>query len=359
MNSSAEPAPALKIVYAGTPDFAVPALQALLASHHQVVAVYCQPDRPSGRGRKLSFGPVKQVAVEAGIPVEQPLSLKPAEEQDKLRAYAPDVMIVAAYGLILPQAVLDIPRYGCLNIHGSLLPRWRGAAPIQRAIQTGDRDTGVTIMQMAAGLDTGDMLYKAVCPITAQDGGQSIHDKLAAMGAEALLHTLDLLCAGKLQPEPQDDALANYAHKLNKAEAEIDWTQPASVLDRTIRAFDAWPTAYTLYDGKPLRLFASCVKETPPNLPFSGEGQEGGVRPGSSLDKERPGGVSSSPGTVIAESREGIDIATGDGVVRILSLQLPGGKRLSAEQFLNGRSLLGVSFLPSPLAGEGSGGNAP
>ncbi|MEZ5453609.1 MAG: methionyl-tRNA formyltransferase [Thiothrix sp.] len=333
MSSSAEPAPALKIVYAGTPDFAVPALQALLASRHQVVAVYCQPDRPSGRGRKLSFGPVKQVAVEAGIPVEQPLSLKPAEEQDKLRAYAPDVMIVAAYGLILPQAVLDIPRFGCLNIHGSLLPRWRGAAPIQRAIQTGDKETGVTIMQMAAGLDTGDMLYKAVCPITAQDGGQSIHDKLAAMGAEALLHTLDLLCAGKLQPEPQDDALANYAHKLNKAEAEIDWTQPASVIDRTIRAFDAWPTAYTLYDGKPLRLFASCL---------GGREQEG-----------------VSPGTVIAESREGIDIATGDGVVRILSLQLPGGKRLSAEQFLNGRSLLGVSFLPSPLAGEGSGGNAP
>ncbi len=315
----------MRIVYAGTPEFAVPALQALLASAHKVVAVYCQPDRPAGRGRKLTFGAVKQVAVEAGIPVEQPLSLKAVEEQDKLRAYAPDVLIVAAYGLILPQVVLDIPRYGCLNIHGSLLPRWRGAAPIHRAIQTGDTETGVTIMQMAAGLDTGDMLYKVVCPITATDGGQSIHDKLAAQGASALLHTLDLLEAGKLQPEVQYDTLANYAHKLTKAEAQIDWTQSAAVIDRTIRAFDAYPVAFTLYEGQPLRFFASSLPS-----PLAGEGL--GM------------GVSSSPGTVIAESKSGIDIATGDGVVRILSLQLPGGKRLTAEQFLNGRSLLGVQL---------------
>jgi methionyl-tRNA formyltransferase len=334
----------MRIVYAGTPEFAVPALQALLASQHEVVAVYCQPDRPAGRGRKLQHGPVKQVAVAAGIPVEQPLSLKSSEEQDKLRAYAPEVMVVAAYGLILPQAVLDIPRYGCLNIHGSLLPRWRGAAPIQRAIQSGDSETGVTIMQMAAGLDTGDMLYKVVCPITPQDGGQSIHDKLAAEGATALLHTLDLLAAGKLQPQVQDDALANYAHKLSKAEAEIDWHKPAVDIDRAIRAFDAYPVAFTLYEGQPLRLFASRVEETPPNLPLSGEGQKVAVPLGSSPDKGRPGGVSFSPGTVIAESKQGIDIATGDGVVRILSLQLPGGKRLTAEQFLNGRSLLGVQL---------------
>jgi methionyl-tRNA formyltransferase len=305
----------LRIVYAGTPDFAVPALQALLASAHEVVAVYCQPDRPAGRGRKLVFGPVKQCAVDAGVPVEQPVSLKAQQEQDRLRAYAPDVMVVAAYGLILPQAVLDIPRYGCLNIHGSLLPRWRGAAPIQRAIQSGDAETGVTIMQMAAGLDTGDMLYKVVCPITAQDGGQSIHDKLATDGATALLHTLELLEAGKLQPESQDDTLANYAHKLNKAEAQIDWAQPAVVIDRMIRAFDAYPTAYTLYQGQPLRLFASQV--------IRGKGH---------------------PGEVIAEGKEGIDIATDDGAVRILSLQMPGGKRLSAAEFLNGRSLLGVQF---------------
>ncbi len=333
----------LRIVYAGTPDFAVPALQALLQSKHEVVAVYCQPDRPSGRGRKLVFGAVKQVAVDAGIPVEQPLSLKAVEEQDKLRAYAPDVMIVAAYGLILPQAVLDIPRYGCLNIHGSLLPRWRGAAPIQRAIQTGDSETGVTIMQMAAGLDTGDMLYKTTCPITPQDGGQSIHDKLAAQGATALLHTLELLSTGQLQPEVQDDTQANYAHKLTKAEAEIDWHKPAVEIDRMIRAFDAYPTAYTLYHGQPLRIFASMVSQPPPNLPLSGEEQEIEEPLNSSPDKGRQGGVY-SPGTVIAESKAGIDIATGDGVVRILSLQLPGGKRLSAAEFLNGRSLLGEQF---------------
>lgn len=305
----------LRIVYAGTPEFAVPALQALLTSPHQVVAVYCQPDRPAGRGRKLQIGAVKQVALTAGIPVEQPLSLKSAEEQAKLRAYAPDVMVVAAYGLILPQVVLDMPRYGCLNIHGSLLPRWRGAAPIQRAIQAGDTETGVTIMQMAAGLDTGDMLYKTHCPITPEDGGQSIHDKLAAQGAQALLYTLDLLCTGQLHPEPQDDALANYAHKLSKSEAHIDWTQPAVQIDRTIRAFDAYPVAFTLYAGQPLRLFASRV--------VAGSGK---------------------PGQVIAASKHGIDVATGEGAVRILSLQLPGGKRLSAEQFLNGRSLLGVQF---------------
>ena len=309
---------ALRIIYAGTPDFAVPALQALINSAHEVVAVYCQPDRPSGRGRKLVFGPVKQVAVNAGIPVEQPISLKAIEEQDKLRAYQADVMIVAAYGLILPQAVLDTPKYGCLNIHGSLLPRWRGAAPIQRAIQVGDSETGVTIMQMAAGLDTGDMLYKVACPITPTDGGQSIHDKLAQQGAVALLHTLDLLVAGQLTPEVQDDSLANYAHKLNKAEAQIDWQKSAVEIDRMIRAFDAYPTAFTLYKGEALRFFSSSVASKPTSQ--------------------------ASPGSVIAESKAGIDIATGDGVVRIHSLQVPGGKRLSVPEFLNGRSLLGEQF---------------
>jgi methionyl-tRNA formyltransferase len=323
----------LRVVYAGTPDFAVPALQALLGSCHQVVAVYCQPDRPAGRGRKLQFGPVKQVAVDAGIPVEQPVSLKAPEEQEKLRAYAPDVMIVAAYGLILPQVVLDIPRYGCLNIHGSLLPRWRGAAPIQWAIQTGDAETGVTIMQMAAGLDTGDMLYKVVCPITPADGGQSIHDKLAADGATALLQTLDLLLEGKLQAQVQDDSQANYAHKLSKAEAEIDWTKPALEIDRLIRAFDAWPTAFTLYQGQPLRFFASRTLGVMNHVPT--EEEDGGV--GARF-------IAPAPGTVIAESKEGIDIATGEGVVRILSLQMPGGKRLSVAEFLNGRSLLGTQF---------------
>ena len=308
----------LRIIYAGTPDFAVPALQALINSPHEVVTVYCQPDRPAGRGRKLVFGPVKQVAVNAGIAVEQPVSLKTTEEQAKLRAYQADLMIVAAYGLILPQAVLDTPKYGCLNIHGSLLPRWRGAAPIQRAIQVGDSETGVTIMQMAAGLDTGDMLYKVVCPITSNDGGQSIHDKLAQEGATALLHTLDLLVAGQLNPEVQDDSLANYAHKLTKAEAQIDWQQSAIEIDRMIRAFDAYPTAFTLYKGEALRFFSSSVV---PNAHHNAQ-----------------------PGSVLAESKAGIDIATGNGVVRIHSLQLPGGKRLSVPEFLNGRSLMGEQF---------------
>ena len=199
----------LKIIYAGTPDFAVPALQSLIDSEHQVVAVYTQPDRPAGRGRKVLFGPVKQLAVNSDIKVEQAVSLKEPNAQKTLAEYNCDVMVVAAYGLILPQAVLDTPRYGCLNIHGSLLPRWRGAAPIQRAIQAGDKETGVTIMQMAAGLDTGDMLLKTKCPITETDTGQTIHDRLANDGAVALLKVLQQLQSGKLSPEVQDDSF-NY-----------------------------------------------------------------------------------------------------------------------------------------------------
>lgn len=310
----------LRVIYAGTPEFAVPALQALLGSRHQVVAVYTQPDRPAGRGRKLQFSAVKELAVAAGIPVEQPVSLKGAEAQDILRQYAADVMVVAAYGLILPQAVLDTPRYGCLNIHGSLLPRWRGAAPIQRAIQAGDTETGVTIMQMAAGLDTGDMLLKTHCPITTTDGGQSIHDQLAQDGAVALMQVLERLQAGQLQPEVQDHALACYAHKLSKSEAEIDWSQPAALIDQKIRAFDAWPTAYSLYQGQPVRFFASTL--------LAGQATQ------------------APAGTVVAEGRTGIDVAAGDGaVVRILQLQMPGGKRLSAADFVNARSLLDVRFV--------------
>lgn len=305
----------LRVVYAGTPEFAVPALQALLASEHQVVAVYTQPDRPAGRGRKLQFSPVKEVAVAAGIPVEQPVNFKSEEARASLTAYAADVLVVAAYGLILPQVVLDTPRYGCLNIHGSLLPRWRGAAPIQRAIQAGDAETGVTIMQMAAGLDTGDMLLKTSCPITAEDGGQSIHDKLAEQGAAALLAILEQLASNRLKPEPQDEQQACYAHKLTKAEAEIEWAAAAVVIDRKIRAFDAWPTAYTNYQGQALRLFASQALEQTSTAPA---------------------------GTVVAESKAGIDIVAGDGqLVRILQLQMAGGKRLAAADFLNARSLLG------------------
>ncbi|MEB8432564.1 methionyl-tRNA formyltransferase [Cocleimonas sp. KMM 6892] len=307
----------MKIVYAGTPDFAVPALQSLINSGHKVVAVYTQPDRPAGRGRKVQFGPVKQVAVDAGIPVEQPLSLKDEDAQQILSAYDADVMIVAAYGLILPQAVLDMPRYGCLNIHGSLLPRWRGAAPIHRAIETGDTETGVTIMQMALGLDTGDMLLKRTCPITAEDTSQTIHDLLSSDGAEALLEVLDLIEKDELEPVIQDDALTTYAEKLNKAEAEIDWSQSAKDIDLKIRAFNPWPVAFTLLNGKPLRIYMSKVVE-------------------ENNDQK--------PGTVISESSEGIVIATGDGVLSFSRLQLPGKKAMDVKDFINGQSLMGNVF---------------
>ena len=307
----------LRIIYAGTPDFSVPALQALIDSEHEVVAVYTQPDRPSGRGRKIRLGPVKQLAVDNNIPVEQPLSLKPDDDQQTLRDYQPDLLVVAAYSLILPQAVLDIPSYGCLNIHASLLPRWRGAAPLQRAIQAGDAETGVTIMQMAAGLDTGDMLHKIIIPITASDGGESIHDSLSIKGATGLMTVIEQVVNGELQPEVQDDSLSTYASKLNKAEGEIDWTKPAKEIDCLIRAFDAWPTAYTQYRGKPLKLLASRLIDSKSQV---------------------------EAGTVISESKEGIDIATGDGVVRITRLQVPGGKKLDVRDFLNARSLLGEVF---------------
>ncbi|EHQ51266.1 methionyl-tRNA formyltransferase [Ectothiorhodospira sp. PHS-1] len=306
----------LRIIYAGTPDFAVPALEALIASPHDVVAVYTQPDRPAGRGRKLTPSPVKQVALAHGIPVEQPERLRPEPVQTRLREYRPDLMVVAAYGLILPQSVLDIPRLGCVNIHASLLPRWRGAAPIQRALAEGDESTGVTLIQMAAGLDTGDMLLKGACPITPADTARTLHDRLAAMGAALLLPCLDDLADGRLHPEPQDETLATYARKLDKAEALLEWSLPAAVLDRRIRAFNPWPVAQTLYQGQPLRLWMSR------SLPAAGTG--------------------ATPGTVVAEGPEGIDVATGEGILRITCLQLPGGKPLEAKAFLNARSLLGT-----------------
>ncbi len=305
----------LNIIYAGTPDFAVPALQALIDSHHHVLAVYTQPDRPAGRGRKIQIGPVKQLAIEANVEVQQPLSFKDNDTIQQLVEYECDVMVVAAYGLILPQQVLDIPKYGCLNIHGSLLPRWRGAAPIHRAIQSGDSITGVTIMQMAAGLDTGDMLLKQECPITAEDTGQTIHDRLANDGAKALLQVLENIEA--LEPEAQDEKQTCYAEKLNKAEAEIDWNQTANVIDRTIRAFNPWPVAFTLYNGKPLRIFMSKTMNKTTTEPA---------------------------GTVIAEGSGGIEIATGDGVVSFSRLQFPGKKAMDVKDFLNGRSFLDCKF---------------
>jgi methionyl-tRNA formyltransferase len=305
----------LNIVYAGTPEFAATALAALLKSEHRISAVYTQPDRPAGRGRKLKASPVKELALEHGIEVRQPESLKDSETQQALAALEPDVMIVAAYGLLLPAEVLAIPRLGCLNIHASLLPRWRGAAPIQRAILSGDAETGVTIMQMDVGLDTGDMLYKLATPITAEDNAQSLHDRLAELGAQAIVEALDAIQAGTLTPEPQDENLANYAKKLNKGEAAIDWQQSAAQIARQVAAFNPWPVAQSQLEEKVLRIWEAEA------LPVSS---------------------ATPPGTVIAEGKQGIDVACGEGTLRLKRLQLPGGKPLSAAEFLNARSLDGV-----------------
>ncbi|WP_111498424.1 methionyl-tRNA formyltransferase [Marinobacter bohaiensis] len=299
----------MRIVFAGTPDFAAIALKALLEHGHDVVAVYTQPDRPAGRGRKLSPSPVKQVALDAGIPVCQPESLKPADAQTELAAFDADVMIVAAYGLILPQAVLDLPRRGCLNIHASLLPRWRGAAPIQRAIAAGDTETGITIMQMDAGLDTGDMLLKLTTPIHADDTGGSLHDRLADLGGQAILTALAELAAGNLQPEPQNDADANYAHKLNKQEGHLDWQQPATDLDRLVRAFNPWPGTFTDVGEQRLRIHAATVLDAP---------------------------SAAAPGTVLRRERDGADVACGEGVLRLTRVQLPGSRAQSVSDLING-----------------------
>ncbi len=299
----------MRLVFAGTPDFAATALKSLLQTKHEVVGVYSQPDRPSGRGRKLIPSPVKQVALEAGIPVFQPQSLKTTEAQEELRALNADVMIVAAYGLILPQAVLDTPRYGCLNIHASLLPRWRGAAPIQRAIAAADRETGITIMQMDAGLDTGDMLLKTATPIEESDTGGSLHDRLAAMGGQAIVDALKALETGTLTAKPQNNEKACYAHKLTKEEGHIDWTEDASSIHRTIRAFNPWPGTYTDADDLRVRIHAAEVID---------------------ITSDR------HPGTVVARSRDGIDIACGLDVLRVTRLQLSGSRPQSASDLING-----------------------
>lgn len=298
----------MRIIFAGTPDFAAVALQALIESEHDVVAVYCQPDRPTGRGRKLKPGPVKALALQYDIPVCQPLSLKDETEQDTLKKWDADLMVVAAYGLLLPEAVLNIPRYGCLNIHASLLPRWRGAAPIQRAILAGDKETGITIMQMDVGLDTGDMLLKTHCPIEPGESAGSLHDRLAKLGAKALLDVLKDV-PDQLQPEVQDDALACYARKLDKAEARIDWQQPATQIARQVMAFNPWPVAQTQLGDKVLRVWQAIALDTP-------------------SDKK--------PGTVLKADKSGFDIACGEGCLHITLLQLPGGKAMDAAALLNG-----------------------
>ena len=306
----------MKIVFAGTPEFAAEALAALINTDHEIIAVYTQPDRKAGRGQKLTASAVKQLALEHNLPVYQPLHFKASTEeglaaQKELAGLNADVMVVAAYGLILPQAVLDTPKYGCLNIHGSLLPRWRGAAPIQRAIAAGDAETGVTIMKMAAGLDTGDMMYKTICPIDATDTSASLHDKLALQGAEAIVAVLE--SEEKLKHyldtrEVQDESLTVYAHKLSKAEAKIDWSLDAVSIDRNIRAFNPWPVAFIpLDESNNLRVW------------------------GSMLSEQNAAGK--APGAILCLDSLGVHVACGnEKAVCLTSLQWPGGKALNPVQ---------------------------
>jgi methionyl-tRNA formyltransferase len=304
----------LRLVFAGTPDFAVPGLRACIEAG-DVVAAYTQPDRPAGRGRRLAVSAVKQAAIEAGIPVEQPESLKSKETQARLRDYAPDLMVVIAYGLILPRKVLAMPRLGCWNVHASLLPRWRGAAPIQRAILAGDAETGVCLMQMEAGLDTGPVLLSESTPMNADDTGGSLHDRLADIGARVLAEGLRRVAAGEsLHATAQSETGATYAHKLEKSEAELDFLRPASELERKVRAFDPWPVAEADVAGERVRIWKA-------------EARDSGL---GTRDSEKPG-------SVVAASKHGIDIACGEGVLRILKLQRAGGRPISAADYVNAR----------------------
>jgi len=312
-----------RIVFAGTPAFAVPALSALIAADWPVAGVYTQPDRPAGRGRKTAIGPVKQAALDAGIPVFQPVSLKGAEALEQLQALSPALMVVAAYGLILPTAVLKTPSLGCINIHASLLPRWRGAAPIQRAIAAGDDATGISLMQMEQGLDTGPVFATQRTRIGPRETGGSLHDRLAAIGAKLLLDKLPAICEGSLTPEPQDPRLATYATKLEKRESTIDWQRPALEIDRQIRAFDPWPVAQTRYNDEVLRIWEACPLEADADDPSQ----------------------TAAPGTVLSSNAAGIEVATGAGVLRILRLQAPGKRPISAADFARARPVDGTRLV--------------
>ncbi len=300
----------MRIVFAGTPEFAVPSLRAACGKA-EVVAVYTQPDRPAGRGRGLQASPVKQEALARGIPVLQPQTLKSQVSRDALRALKPDLMVVVAYGLLLPQKILDIPEEGCWNVHASLLPRWRGAAPIQRAIEAGDAETGVCLMQMEKGLDTGPVLLSQSLAIGEQETGGQLHDRLAELGAQVLADGLGLLRAGiRPVPRPQPAMGVTYAHKLDKAEAKLDWSQPAAVLARRVRAFNPWPVAEAVLAGERLRIHGAVAIDAP---------------------------AGAAPGTVLAAGRDGIDVACGEGALRIRVLQRDGGKAITAADWLNAR----------------------
>lgn len=301
----------MKIIFAGTPEFAVPILEALIHSEHEIIAVYTQPDRPAGRGQKLHQSPVKQLALTNNIPVYQPTTLRDIDAQQQLQNLKPDVMVVVAYGLILPTAFLAIPQFGCINVHPSLLPRWRGAAPIQRAILAGDSITGVTIMQMEEGLDSGPMLKKITCPIEVTDTGASLQKKLALLGSKILLTSLKKIKI--LKPELQDSTQTCYAQKFAKQEAEINWTLSAIELDRLIRAFNPWPVAYTYLQNQIIKIWQAEILTESTNL---------------------------SPGTIVSSNKNGIDVATGQGLLRLLQIQLAGGRCLPVADLLHAKAAL-------------------
>ena len=304
----------MKIIFAGTPDFAATHLQALI-SQHEVVAVYTQPDRPAGRGKKLNASPVKLLAEQNNLPIYQPQSLKDPEQQTILANLQADIMVVVAYGLILPQVVLDAPRLGCINVHGSILPRWRGAAPIQRAVEAGDKETGVTIMQMDAGLDTGAMLTITRCPIEPNETSGSLYDKLAALGAPALLSTLDKLKAGTAVAVAQDNEQSTYAKKIDKAEALIDWSQPAIIIDQRIRAFSPFPAAYTEIEGLRVKIWAAQTST-----------QQLGT-----------------PGEIVAADDNGLLVGCGQGSLLLTEIQLAGKSRMPVSEILRSRAELFAS----------------
>ena len=320
MNQPQNNTPSLNIVFAGTPDFAASVMTAILNSPHNIVACYTQPDRPAGRGRKLTASPVKALAQEHSIPVYQPLNFKQDEDLKQLQALNADLMVVVAYGIILPKTVLETPRFGCINVHASLLPRWRGAAPIQRAIAEGDKETGVTIMQMDEGLDTGAMISKVTTDISLSDTGGSLHDRLAVLGAEACVSSLNAFSAGDTKAEPQDSNLANYAHKLSKEEGRIQWDLPNQQVHNLIRAFNPWPVSHTEMDGKKVRLFDIELVDA--------------ENTDTDVVNNNP---QHAPGTILEANKQGLTVATGSGAIRITRMQLSGAKQLPVTDILNSR----------------------